>query len=185
MNCAHLILLHISNQNISFLKKKAPLHCKITNAKNEISLLTNYFIEQIDTNSDTKTFVNGHRIEPNVSIQLQHGNCIVIGGSHYFRFNNPVSKQGGSSVGDNIQIKDYQFAKNEIEQCHEKELMEKIKNENDLKLQELKDKYEKNIESMKIVYEREKNDRKLELELIKTQSNKKYKQIVHQKLVKI
>lgn len=94
-----------------------------------------------------------------------------------------MSKQGGSNNGDNQQIKDYQFAKNEIEQCHEKEMMEKIKNENDKKLQELKDTYEKNIEKMKIVYEREKNDRKLELELIKTESNKKYKQIVHQKLV--
>ncbi len=121
----------------------APVHCRITFAKNDSNQLSDYFIEQLDDHVDTKTFVNGERIEAHKPRQLQHVDCIVIGGSHYFRFHNPVAgKKGARETGVN---KDYQFAKNEIERCQ----LEEIRKENEIRMVELEMTHQKDIQNIK------------------------------------
>ena len=103
------------------------------------------------------TYVNGEVIEPGNAVKLNHGDRIIFGGSHFFRFNNPQSnKQANRSAPgqvDSNQFKDYQFAKNEIEKkqnelIQEKlnEALDKCKQDGDLKIQELREAYEKNLE---------------------------------------
>ena len=122
----------------------ASIHCKIWMASDSTET---YYLEQIDTSLDTKTFLNGERIDPSNQRQLNHGDRIVIGGSHYFRFNNPLAVSNKQqSMGDN-QFKDYLFAKNEIE-FKQNEIIEKIKQDSDMKLEELKLNYEKDIQNM-------------------------------------
>lgn len=132
----------LANIHLANIVLIAPIHCQITQLKNPETQLNDYFIEQVDDNADTKTFLNGERIEAHKQRPLQHGNCIVIGGSHYFRFHNPVSKKGTS--GENQKFKDYQFAKEEIERCQ----VEEIRKANELKMQELQRTHQMDIQLM-------------------------------------
>ncbi len=189
-------------------------HAHITkNSNNE------HFIEQLDQNY--LTYVNGDVLNPGQNIKLMHGDRIIFGGSHFFRFNNPSSIEKTSKNNSGImvtsldmnQFKDYQFAKNEIErkqneimQAKLNEAVNKCKQDGDLKLVEITREYEKNIEKIVILItinsqdflfkytyyllnlqkndlEKEKLARKIELEQIKNQSQKKLKQIVQKKLL--
>jgi kinesin family member 14 len=129
----------------------ASIHCKIYKTADGI-----YYIEQIDNNY--VTYLNGEVINESKR-QLNHCDRIIIGGSHFFRFNNPatVNKQARSITGvsDTAQFKDYQFAKNEIEKKQNELIQEKLqealskcKQDGDMRIKELKQKYEQNIESI-------------------------------------
>jgi kinesin family protein 14 len=140
-------------------------HAKITknNASNE------HFIEQLD--ESYLTFVNGDVLNHRQKVRLMHGDRIIFGGSHFFRFNNPLSiaekpgsgnKKGGitvTSMDSSNQFKDYQFAKNEIErkqneimQAKLSEAVSKCKQDGDLRLVEITREYEKNIEKIVIFF---------------------------------
>ena len=128
----------------------APLHCKIYGRKKEFDRLA-FFIEQVDTSY--VTYVNGEVIDSSEK-EMFHGDRIIFGGSHFFRFNNPKSKLNlinGNATAE-IKFKDYQFAKNEIEK-KQNELMEK-------KLSKEIEKYKKDqdnrIRELKMIYEKEK-----------------------------
>jgi kinesin family protein 14 len=158
----------------------APIHAKITKRSD------NYYIKQVDFNH--VTYLNGEVINNHDELQLNHGDRIIFGGSHYFRFNNPLNKQQSANTINHF--KDYQFARNEIEQKQNEltqrrldEEMWKHKMDSDLKLNELKEIYEKKIESIKNDSEKEKTAYKMELEEVKNKSSKKIKQIVEQKLL--
>jgi kinesin family protein 14 len=107
--------------------------------------------------------VNGDVLNFNQSVKLMHGDRIIFGGSHFFRFNNPLSidkaegaaNESAFSSLDKNNFKDYQFAKNEIErkqneimQAKLKEVVSECKKDNEIKLDELKRQYEKNIEQI-------------------------------------
>jgi hypothetical protein len=64
------------------------VHCKIWCAcENQV---LNYYIEQLDTNY--VTYLNGEVIDfKKNNRKLYHGDRIIFGGSHFFRFNNPLS----------------------------------------------------------------------------------------------
>ena len=135
-----------------------------------------YFIEQLDKNC--VTYLNGEVIEVEKQYQLNHCDIIIFGGSHFFRFNNPSRMTNKTN-----QFKDYQFAKAELERKQNEliqkkvnEALNKYKQDDDLKMKELKQKYEKNLELIKSDLEKEKNARKLEVEQIKTESSKMLKQ---------
>ena len=90
----------------------APVHSKIGKRSDESS----YFIQNLDKNY--VTYLNGEVIEHEKEISLSHGDRIIFGGSHFFRFNNPASsraKSGAIASVDANNFKDYQFAKNEID----------------------------------------------------------------------
>ncbi|XP_026201774.1 kinesin-like protein KIF14 [Anabas testudineus] len=85
----------------------ADQHCVISNIHGTVS---------ITPKENAKTFVNGTLIsEPTV---LHHGDRVILGGDHYFRFNHPAEVQSGKRVsswtcaGDGH--KDFEFAKNEL-----------------------------------------------------------------------
>ncbi|NXP49511.1 KIF14 protein, partial [Heliornis fulica] len=83
-------------------------HCVIRNTVGKVS---------ITPLREAKTYVNGKCIlEPTV---LHHGDRVILGGDHYFRFNHPVEVQnvkrpscGTTLLSDGP--KDFEFAKNEL-----------------------------------------------------------------------
>ncbi|NXC42500.1 KIF14 protein, partial [Penelope pileata] len=83
-------------------------HCVIKNTVGEVSIIPL---------REAKTYVNGKCIlDPTV---LHHGDRVVLGGDHYFRFNHPVEVQKvkRSSCGTTLLHdgpKDFEFAKNEL-----------------------------------------------------------------------
>ncbi|NXG49186.1 KIF14 protein, partial [Psilopogon haemacephalus] len=83
-------------------------HCVIKNTVGKVSIIPQ---------REAKTYVNGKCIlDPTV---LHHGDRVVLGGDHYFRFNHPaeVQKVTRPSHGTTLlheSPKDFEFAKNEL-----------------------------------------------------------------------
>ncbi|NWX14832.1 KIF14 protein, partial [Aegotheles bennettii] len=83
-------------------------HCVIKNTVGKVSIIPL---------GEAKTYVNGKCIlDPTV---LHHGDRVILGGDHYFRFNHPVEVQevkrpscGNMLLHDGP--KDFEFAKNEL-----------------------------------------------------------------------
>ncbi|XP_021133084.3 kinesin-like protein KIF14 [Anas platyrhynchos] len=83
-------------------------HCVIKNNLGQVSIIPR---------REAKTYVNGKCIlDPTV---LHHGDRVILGGDHYFRFNHPVEVQkvkrpscGTTLLHDGP--KDFEFAKNEL-----------------------------------------------------------------------
>ncbi|NXL31091.1 KIF14 protein, partial [Glaucidium brasilianum] len=83
-------------------------HCVIKNTVGEVSIIPL---------REAKTYVNGKCVlDPTV---LHHGDRVILGGDHYFRFNHPVEVQKvtrpscGTMFSHDGQ-KDFEFAKNEL-----------------------------------------------------------------------
>uniref|UniRef100_A0A8D0HT29 Kinesin-like protein KIF14 n=1 Tax=Sphenodon punctatus TaxID=8508 RepID=A0A8D0HT29_SPHPU len=82
-------------------------HCVIENFDGTVS---------ITPLGEAKTYVNG--MHASASTVLHHGDRVILGGDHYFRFNHPVEVQkikkpcGTALSGDGP--KDFEFAKNEL-----------------------------------------------------------------------
>ena len=151
----NLVNIHLTGPLI------AQVHSKIWKKHQD----NNYYIQHMDKNY--VTYLNGEVIEQGKEIKLNHGDRIIFGGSHFFRFNNPSSNKQQTAINksasssDNNQFKDYQFAKNEIERKQNELIQEKLndalnkcKKDGDLKMQELKEAYEKNLESIVICLNR-------------------------------
>lgn len=150
----HSVNIHICGPLI------APIHARIyKNSADEV-----YYLEQMDENY--VTYLNGELVNNRQEYGLNHGDRIIFGGSHFFRFNNPRSMvkdsrsssissiTSTSSAADSNQFKDYQFAKNEIErkqneliQAKLNEALNKCKQDGDLKLKELELQYKKDIQT--------------------------------------
>ncbi|XP_070688470.1 kinesin-like protein KIF14 [Pempheris klunzingeri] len=85
----------------------ADQHCVITNIRDTVSIIPM---------ENGKTFVNGNLISE--STVLHHGDRVILGGDHYFRFNHPAEVQSGKRVscwtGAADGHKDFEFAKNEL-----------------------------------------------------------------------
>uniref|UniRef100_A0A8C3SNP3 Kinesin-like protein KIF14 n=1 Tax=Chelydra serpentina TaxID=8475 RepID=A0A8C3SNP3_CHESE len=83
-------------------------HCVIKNVDGRVS---------ITPLGEAKTYINGKHIsEP---IVMHHGDRVILGGDHYFRFNHPVEVQKVKrpSCGTTLSCdgpKDFEFAKNEL-----------------------------------------------------------------------
>ncbi|XP_077463203.1 kinesin-like protein KIF14 isoform X1 [Stigmatopora argus] len=97
----------------------ADQHCIITNTHGTVS---------INPIENAKTFVNGNLISD--AIVLHHGDRIILGGDHYFRFNHPAEVQSGKRVscwtGAREGHKDFEFAKNELLEAQRAELEAEI-----------------------------------------------------------
>ncbi|XP_072516112.1 kinesin-like protein KIF14 isoform X1 [Salminus brasiliensis] len=81
-------------------------HCVISNINGTVSIMPM---------KNAKTFVNGVLVSE--TTVLHHGDRVILGGDHYFRFNHPAEVQSGKrascwSSGDGQ--KDFEFAKNEL-----------------------------------------------------------------------
>lgn len=83
-------------------------HCIINNFDGAVS---------VTPVGEAKTYVNGKHILE--LTELHHGDRVILGGDHYFRFNHPVEVQKGkrASCGSALSsdgIKDFEFARNEL-----------------------------------------------------------------------
>ncbi|CAB1324716.1 unnamed protein product, partial [Coregonus sp. 'balchen'] len=94
-------------------------HCVISNVNGEVSIIPM---------ENAKTFVNGNLVSE--TTVLHHGDRVILGGDHYFRFNHPAEVQSGKRVscwtGDGDGRKDFEFAKNELLSAQRAQLEEEI-----------------------------------------------------------
>ncbi|XP_077133872.1 kinesin-like protein KIF14 isoform X2 [Ranitomeya variabilis] len=95
-------------------------HCMITNIHSTVT---------VTPTGDAKTYVNGNQISS--STVLHHGDRVILGGDHYFRFNHPVEVQqlkGPSRISTlpSERPKDFEFAKNELLHAQRSKLEEEI-----------------------------------------------------------
>nr|XP_055074215.1 kinesin-like protein KIF14 [Misgurnus anguillicaudatus] len=81
-------------------------HCVISNVNGTVS---------IKPMPNAKTYLNGNIVSE--CTVLHHGDRVILGGDHYFRFNHPAEVQSGKrascwNAGDGQ--RDFEFAKNEL-----------------------------------------------------------------------
>ncbi|XP_025248395.1 kinesin-like protein KIF14 isoform X2 [Theropithecus gelada] len=155
-------------------------HCTITNLGGTVSIIPL---------GEAKTYVNGkHILELTV---LHHGDRVILGGDHYFRFNHPVEVQKGKRPsGRDTPIsegpKDFEFAKNELLMAQRSQLEAEIK-EAQLKAKEemmqgiqiAKEMAQQELSSQKAAYESK--IKALEAELREESQRKKMQEINNQK----
>ncbi|XP_051977519.1 kinesin-like protein KIF14 [Xyrauchen texanus] len=127
-------------------------HCVISNVKGTVS---------IKPMQNAKTFLNGNLVSK--CTVLQHGDRVILGGDHYFRFNHPAEVQSGKRAscwngGDGQ--KNFEFAKNELLSAQRAQLEEEIekarlkaKEEMMQGIQVAKDMAQKELSEQKIQYE--------------------------------
>uniref|UniRef100_A0A8C9QWU7 Kinesin-like protein KIF14 n=1 Tax=Scleropages formosus TaxID=113540 RepID=A0A8C9QWU7_SCLFO len=156
-------------------------HCVISNVNSTVS---------ITPIKEAKTFVNGNLISK--STVLHHGDRVILGGDHYFRFNHPVEVHNGKRVscwsGAADGQKDFEFAKNEllasqraqleaeIEAAHLKAKEEMIQG-----IQVAKEMAQKELSDQKTMYENK--IRALEQELEEENQKKKCQELNNQRVV--
>uniref|UniRef100_A0A673IXC8 Kinesin-like protein KIF14 n=1 Tax=Sinocyclocheilus rhinocerous TaxID=307959 RepID=A0A673IXC8_9TELE len=151
-------------------------HCVISSVKGTVS---------IKPMANAKTFMNGHLV-PECTV-LHHGDRVILGGDHYFRFNHPAEVQSGKRAscwnsGDGQ--KDFEFAKNELLSAQraqleaeieaaqlkaKEEMMQGIQVAKEMaqkELSEQKSQYEKRIKALERELEEE-SERKRDQELDK------------------
>uniref|UniRef100_A0A3Q3JYI2 Kinesin-like protein KIF14 n=1 Tax=Monopterus albus TaxID=43700 RepID=A0A3Q3JYI2_MONAL len=158
----------------------ADQHCVITSIHGTVS---------ITPTENAKTFVNGNLIFE--SAVLHHGDRVILGGDHYFRFNHPAEVQSGKRVscwtdaGDGH--KDFEFAKNELLAAQRAQLEAEIeeahlkaKEEMMQGIQMAKEVAQKELSDQKAVYED--RIRTLEREL-NEENQRKRQQELHQQRV--
>ncbi|KAK7810773.1 hypothetical protein U0070_009478 [Myodes glareolus] len=155
-------------------------HCTIRNFGGTVSIVPA---------GEAKTYVNGmHISEPTV---LHHGDRVILGGDHYFRFNHPVEVQKGLRPSSRQTLtsegpKDFEFAKNELLMAQRSQLEAEIKDAQ-LKAKEemmqgiqiAKDMAQQELSSQKAAYESK--IRALEAELREESQRKKMEEINNQK----
>ncbi|MGH0119859.1 UNVERIFIED_CONTAM: hypothetical protein FKN15_059240 [Acipenser sinensis] len=86
----------------------ADSHCLITNEQGTVTLTPA---------ADAETYVNGDLVSEPVT--LHHGDRVILGRDHYFRFNHPVEVQNGRRASEGPvackeMLQDFEFAKNEL-----------------------------------------------------------------------
>ncbi|XP_057626044.1 kinesin-like protein KIF14 [Chionomys nivalis] len=155
-------------------------HCTIRNFGGTVSIVPA---------GEAKTYVNGmHISEPTV---LHHGDRVILGGDHYFRFNHPVEVQKGLRPSSRQTLKsegpkDFEFAKNELLMAQRSQLEAEIKDAQ-LKAKEemmqgiqiAKEMAQQELSSQKAAYES--RIRALEAELREESQRKKMEEINNQK----
>ncbi|XP_055000727.1 kinesin-like protein KIF14 [Sorex araneus] len=155
-------------------------HCSIRNVDGTVSIIPT---------GEAKTYVNGkHILELTV---LHHGDRVILGGDHYFRFNHPVEVQKGKRPCSRETFvsegpKDFEFAKNELLMAQRSQLEAEIR-EAQLKAKEemtqgiqiVKEMAQQELSSQKAAYESK--IRALEAELKEEFQKKKMQEISQQK----
>ncbi|RXM28338.1 Kinesin-like protein KIF14 [Acipenser ruthenus] len=156
-------------------------HCVISNIAGTVS---------ITPVKDAKTYVNGILVSD--STVLHHGDRIILGGDHYFRFNHPVEVQSGKRVscwtGPGDGPKDFEFAKNELLSAQRAQLEEEIeearmkaKEEMIQGIQVAKEMAQKELSDQKTLYEN--RIKALEKELGEEAQKKKLQELNNKKAV--
>uniref|UniRef100_A0AAQ4NX01 Kinesin-like protein KIF14 n=1 Tax=Gasterosteus aculeatus aculeatus TaxID=481459 RepID=A0AAQ4NX01_GASAC len=158
----------------------ADQHCVIINTQGIVSLTPT---------NNAKTFVNGNLISE--STVLHHGDRVILGGDHYFRFNHPAEVQSGKRVscwtGAGDGHKDFEFAKNELLAAQRAQLEAEIeeahlkaKEEMMQGIQVAKEVAQKELSDQKLLYED--RIRALEKELNEETGRKRQQELDQQRV---
>ncbi|KAL6108096.1 kif14 [Pungitius sinensis] len=158
----------------------ADQHCVIMNTQGTVSLTPT---------DNAKTFVNGNLIFE--STVLHHGDRVILGGDHYFRFNHPAEVQSGKRVscwtGAGDGHKDFEFAKNELLAAQRAQLEAEIeeahlkaKEEMMQGIQVAKEVAQKELSDQKLLYED--RIRALERELNEETGRKRQQELDQQRV---
>ncbi|CAG5130034.1 unnamed protein product, partial [Candidula unifasciata] len=118
----------------------ADSHCVIHN-KNGVVKITPI--------SDAPTYINGDLITQTTTIH--HGDRVILGGDHYFRFSHPVEVQNKNDARGSSEIKDFDFAKQELHRVQEARLQAELEEELEKTRKELsqqKDGYENKLKDL-------------------------------------
>ncbi|KAB0343293.1 hypothetical protein FD754_020219 [Muntiacus muntjak] len=155
-------------------------HCTITNSAGTVSIIPA---------GEAKSYVNGKLIsEPTV---LHHGDRVILGGDHYFRFNHPMEVQKGERPPsrENPMSKgpeDFESAKNDLLMAQRLQLEAEIqeaqvraKEEMMQGIQIVREMAQQELSSQKAAYESK--IRVLEAELKEESQRKKIQEINNQK----
>ncbi|XP_040119169.1 kinesin-like protein KIF14 [Oryx dammah] len=155
-------------------------HCTITNSDGTVSIIPA---------GEAKTYVNGKLIlEPTV---LHHGDRVILGGDHYFRFNHPMEVQKGQQPPsrENPVSKgpeDFESAKNDLLMAQRlqleaeiKEAQVRAKEEMMQGIQIVKEMAQQELSSQKAAYESK--IKVLEAELKEESQRKKIQEINNEK----
>ncbi|MCI4383744.1 hypothetical protein PGIGA_G00030120 [Pangasianodon gigas] len=154
-------------------------HCVISNVNGTVS---------ITPMENAKTFVNGNLVSE--ATILHHGDRVILGGDHYFRFNHPAEVQCGKRVscwsnGDGQ--KDFEFAKNELLSAQRAQLEAEIedarlkaKEEMMQGIQVARDMAQKELSDQKLQYEN--RIKVLEKELEEENERKRAQELERQKV---
>ncbi|XP_065792405.1 kinesin-like protein KIF14 [Muntiacus reevesi] len=155
-------------------------HCTITNSAGTVSIIPA---------GEAKSYVNGKLIsEPTV---LHHGDRVILGGDHYFRFNHPMEVQKGEQPPsrENPMSKgpeDFESAKNDLLMAQRLQLEAEIqeaqvraKEEMMQGIQIVREMAQQELSSQKAAYESK--IRVLEAELKEESQRKKIQEINNQK----
>ncbi|XP_004699844.1 kinesin-like protein KIF14 [Echinops telfairi] len=155
-------------------------HCVINNFDGTVSIIPA---------GEAKTYVNGkHILEPTV---LHHGDRVILGGDHYFRFNHPMEVQKGKRPSSRDTLisespKDFEFAKNELLIAQRSQLEAEIeaarlkaKEEMMQGIQIAKEMAQQELSSQKAAYESK--IKALEAELEEESQRKRVQEINNQK----
>ncbi|KAL5013073.1 hypothetical protein ScPMuIL_011624 [Solemya velum] len=125
-------------------------HCVITNIESEVSIMPI---------GDAPTYINGIHITEATS--LHHGDRVILGGDHYFRFNNPAEPGMNKKTSSGpAEVRDFEFAKQELVQVQEarlqaeyEEATKKAQEEMLLEIERAKKEAEEELNSQRTDYE--------------------------------
>nr|XP_034300565.1 kinesin-like protein KIF14 [Crassostrea gigas] len=150
-------------------------HCIINNEECVVS------ITPID---DSPTYVNGNLVsEPAI---LHHGDRVILGGDHYFRFNHPIEVSNKQTTPAQQEMKDFEFAKQEVQRVQEARLQAELEEarkqaqeEMFLELEKAKREAEMEWNSRKTGYE----DKLIELEQSRQEAQEFIQKLQKQKML--
>ncbi|XP_010829379.1 PREDICTED: kinesin-like protein KIF14 [Bison bison bison] len=155
-------------------------HCTITNSSGTVSIVPA---------GEAKTYVNGKLISE--LTVLHHGDRVILGGDHYFRFNHPMEVQKGEQPPSrenpvSKRPEDFESAKNDLLTAQRlqleaeiKEAQVRAKEEMMQGIQVVKEMAQQELSSQKAAYESK--IKVLEAELKEESQRKKIQEINNQK----
>eukprot|EP00730_Choanoeca_flexa_P005630 TRINITY_DN11987_c0_g1_i1.p1 TRINITY_DN11987_c0_g1~~TRINITY_DN11987_c0_g1_i1.p1 ORF type:complete len:1495 (+),score=462.43 TRINITY_DN11987_c0_g1_i1:149-4633(+) len=101
-----------------------PKHCVLTSKPAQ----EGEYAVTITTEEDATVFVNGHELEPGSTVPIEHSDRLIIANNHFFRLNIPSTRRTASNKARG-QEKNYQFAKDELEQVQAEILQRELEEE--------------------------------------------------------
>eukprot|EP00041_Stephanoeca_diplocostata_P037451 m.1418900 g.1418900 ORF g.1418900 m.1418900 type:complete len:1551 (-) comp25038_c0_seq31:1267-5919(-) len=130
--------------------KHAAIHCSEDN------------VVTLTTIEDALLYVNGEIQPDNSSRQLKHGDRVVIGNHHFFRLNIPSTVQKANSAGEGFdgEVKDYRFAREEMERIQAAKIEAQLAEAHQKKTEEILEQ----LEAEKMIAQEKLNQQRLEYE---------------------
>ncbi|KAL4216665.1 cerebellar granular layer structural organization [Mactra antiquata] len=154
-------------------------HCSISNIDTVVTIIPV---------GDAPTYVNGNLITDDTV--LHHGDRVILGGDHYFRFNHPIEVQRNKknkSTNQNQEIKDFEFAQAELMRVQEARYQEARQTGQEEMLVEVekakKDAEQKLADLEKLKLQREENAEKMKEQEDTIAKLKKQKMMLEQEII--